>query len=156
MRRRWVVLGGIAAVALVAAVTVTAVSVTHAQDVARRLPPASASSEQVLRVYLRAATAHDCGLTEALSDGGSDPTAWCGGRTPSSWFDDHPDLLGYRHIGAVSRLSARETGRSAEECIPVDITETNMNGADPGVLTGWQFCFRHTPQGWRLTDEGYG
>ncbi|SFF56381.1 MULTISPECIES: hypothetical protein [unclassified Curtobacterium] len=157
MGRRRLVLGGVVAAVLVAAGTATVLSVTHAQTVAARLPPASASSEQVLRVYLRAAKAHDCAVTEALTDdsGGSD-TAWCGGRTPSSWFDDHPDLLGYRHIGAVSRLSAKETGRAAEECIPVDVTETNMTGAEPGVLPGWQFCFRHTPAGWRLTDEGYG
>lgn len=148
---------GVLAAVLVAAGAVTAVSMTRAHAVATRLPPASASSEQVLRVYLRAAKAHDCGVTEALTteNGGRD-TAWCGGRNPASWFDGHPDLLGYRNIGTVSRLSAKETGRSPEECIPVDVTETNMSGAEPGALPGWQFCFVHTPAGWRLTDEGYG
>ncbi|WP_144711796.1 hypothetical protein [Curtobacterium pusillum] len=134
-------------------------SVAHARSVAieERLPPSDASAEQVLRVYLRAATMHDCTVTEALTaDRGSKDLAWCGGRHPSSWFDHHPDLVSYRHIGAASHVGAGATGTVAEECIPVDITETNMTGSDPGTLPGWQFCFRHTPDGWRLTDEGYG
>lgn len=150
------VLGGVLAAAVVAASVVTIVAVTHQHPV-RGLPPASASSEQVLRVYLRAAQAHDCAVTEALTDdrGGTDQ-AWCGDRQPASWFDEHPDLLSYRNVGAMYRETAQETGSVAEECIPVDITQTGMNGAEPGELRGWEFCFRHTPAGWRLTDEGYG
>lgn len=140
---------------LAAAATITGVSIAHA-EVAGRLPPASASVSEVLHVYLRAAKAHDCEVTEALTADSSDRgMAWCGGRV-SSMFDDHPDLLSYGHIGAMYRLTPTETGGVAERCVPVDITQTNMSGAEPGKMPGWEFCFRHTPDGWRLTDQGYG
>ncbi len=69
-----------------------------------------------------------------------------------------PGLLAHRNVGAaaVERIRAEERGRGREECIPVDVTETNMTGADPGTLRGWQFCFHHTKDGWRLSDQGYG
>ena len=147
----------LAGAAVLAAVGTAAV-VQHTQT-ARRLPPAGASSEQVLRAYLRAAVAHDCAVTEALTATGAPGgphAAWCGQRQATSWFDEHPDMLAYRNIGAVERIPADERGGVAEQCIPVDVTQTNMTGDDPGTLPGWQFCFRHTGDGWRLYDEGYG
>ncbi|MDM7892317.1 hypothetical protein [Curtobacterium caseinilyticum] len=144
---------------LVAGGAAVLVDHAHSAATARRLPPASASSEQVLRVYLRAAVAHDCALTEALTAADAPTTpdaAWCGHRQPTSWWDDHPDLLAYRNVRAAERIPADERGGVAEECIPVDVTQTNMSGDDPGVLPGWEFCFRHTADGWRLYDQGYG
>jgi len=153
------VLVSAAALAVVATGVGIGVHLEHVAETARRLPPASASSEQVLRVYLRAAEAHDCAVTEALTAAhapSSPDQAWCGQRQPTSWFDEHPDLLAHRNVGAVERIPADERSGVAEECIPVDVTETNTSGADPGTLEGWQFCFRHTEDGWRLYDEGYG
>ncbi|QCR42181.1 hypothetical protein C1N91_00195 [Curtobacterium sp. SGAir0471] len=148
-----------AAVLVVGTGAAVGVHLEHAAEVARRLPPANATSEQVLRVYLHAAEAHDCAVTEALTAADASGTpgqSWCGQRQPTSWFDEHPDLLAHRNIGAVERIPADERGGVAEECIPVDVTETNMTGAEPGTLRGWQFCFHHTEDGWRLSDEGYG
>jgi hypothetical protein len=146
---------GAAIVAAILAVTI--VIVIQPRQTAIQLPPKDSSAEQVLRVYLRAAKAHNCAVTEALSDGSDQRSvAWCGGSGFLNSFSDHPDLLSYRNIGAVSRVSASEGGSVAEECIPVDVTETNMSGAEPGALPGWQFCFDHISSGWRLTDEGYG
>lgn len=148
-----------AALAVVATGAGIGVHLEHAAETARRLPPASASSEQVLRVYLRAAEAHDCAVTEALTAAhapSSPDQAWCGQRQPTSWLDEHPDLLAHRNVGSVERRPADENGGVAVQCIPVDVTQTNMNGDDPGTLAGWQFCFRHTADGWRLYDEGYG
>jgi hypothetical protein len=147
---------GAATVAVVLTVgAVVIVSQTSQAEV--RLPPKGASSEQVLRVYLRAAQAHDCAVTVALSVGSDERDgAFCGGGSFLG-LDDHPNLLSYKNIGAVSRVSASDTGEGfAEECIQVDIKETDMNGAEPGELPGWQFCFRRTSSGWRITDEGYG
>lgn len=159
-RRRWAVVAA-AVVGAVLAAGGAAVVVHHVQTAAtvRRLAPPSASSEQVLRVYLRAAVAHDCALTEALTAADAPQTpgaAWCGQRRPTAWWDDHPDMLAYRNVRAAERIPADERGGVAEECIPVDVTETNMTGDDPGVLPGWEFCFRQTADGWRLYDEGYG
>lgn len=52
------------------------VVVDHVQTAvtARRLPPASASSEEVLRRCLRAAVAHNCALTGALTAADSPET----------------------------------------------------------------------------------
>jgi hypothetical protein len=155
VRKRTKLVGAaiVAVVIVVAAVVI--VAQTSQGDV--RLPPKGASAEQVLRVYLRAAEAHDCAVTVALSVGSNErDTAFCGGR---SFLDlsDHPDLLSYNNIGGVSRVPASETGEGfAEECIPVDVKETDMSGAEPGELPGWQFCFRRTSSGWRITDGGYG
>lgn len=158
MRRKRAVATSVAVAVLVGAAVVTVVNVTHARATAVRMPPANAPSEQVLRVYLRAAEAHDCDLTEALTMSNapeSKSAAWCGGRT-SSMFDEHPDLLAYRNIGAVVREDGSVTGGVVEECYPVDVTQTNMSGADPGVLPGWEFCLHRTTSGWRMYDEGYG
>ncbi|MCU1585489.1 MAG: hypothetical protein JWM49_2045 [Microbacteriaceae bacterium] len=151
--KRKLVVGVVASAALLAiAAVVTVIQV----GTAMQLPPKDSSAEKVLRVYLRAAKAHNCAVTEALSDGSDERSvAWCGGRS-SSLFSNHPDLLAYKNIGSVSRVSASEDGGVAEECIQVDVTETNMNGAAPGALPGWQFCFDRTSSGWRLTNEGYG
>lgn len=158
-RVRPTVLVAAAALAVVGTAVGTGVHLEHAAAVARRLPPASATSEQVLRTYLRAAETHDCAVTEALTAAHapvSPDQAWCGHRQPTSWFDEHPDLLAHRNVGTVERRPADENGGVAVQCIPVDVTQTNTTGDDPGTLAGWQFCFRHTTDGWRLYDQGYG
>lgn len=149
-------IGAVIGVAALIAAGVGA-GVAHADQVSAAIPPASASPEQVVRVYLRAAKAHDCAVTEALtvSSGDARSMAWCGHRVQSI-FSNHPDLLAYRNIRDTSRVPADETGGTVEDCIPVDITETNMSGAEPGEMDGWQFCFIRTPSGWRVADEGYG
>jgi len=149
---RRIVVGGV----LLAAAATAAGTFVHLQRIAAEIPSPNASSAEVLHVYLAAAKNHDCAVTEALSVSGDERhLAWCGGRTPSL-FNTHPDLLTYKNIG--SPIAGPTLGASglAERCYPVDITEANMNGAEPGPMPGWQFCFAKTPSGWRLADEGYG
>lgn len=152
-RVRRVVAVGVVAVAA----ATTAGALVHLHRIAAMIPPADASSEEVLRVYLAAAKDHDCGVTKALtvSEGGERALAWCGGRT-QTLFTTHPDLISYTNIGAATVGPVFGSRNAAERCYPVDITETNMNGAEPGALPGWQFCLAETPNGWRLADEGYG
>ncbi|RKR75600.1 hypothetical protein [Frondihabitans australicus] len=154
---RWGRKHAVVAGALTLAVGAFAGATLHAAPASASLPSASASPQQVLRVYLKAAKAHDCATTEALTVDSPDQRsmAWCGGGT-FSLFSNHPDLLSYGHIGKDSEVSPDEAGGDGEDCIPVDITETNMSGAEPGSMPGWQFCFVKTAAGWRLGDEGYG
>jgi hypothetical protein len=135
--------------------TVGAVAVVQATQPALRLPPKSAPVQQVLRVYLRAAKAHNCRLTQALTTGQNEQDAW-GCDRAWSLYDDHPELIAYKNIGAMYHVPAAGDGSVAEECIPVDIREADMDGAPPGALPGWEFCFARTPGGWRLIDGGYG
>jgi hypothetical protein len=151
VRRKVVV--GIVVAAVVAGSTAIVVVQTENRV---QLPPKTASPEQVLRVYLRAAKAHDCTLTVALSVGSDErAAAFCGGGSFLG-LSNHPNLVSYKSIGAIDTIPASDTGRFAEQCIPVDIRETGMNGADPGEIPGWEFCFRRTSAGWRIADEGQG
>lgn len=152
-RGRRLVVAGV----LVAAAATAAGTLVHFERIAAMVPPSSASSEVVLRVYLAAAVHHDCGVTEALSVSVGDERAlaWCGGRFPSI-FSTHPELIAYKNIGAATDGPAFGAGNVPEPCYQVDVTETNMNGAEPGALPGWQFCFAKTPSGWRVADQGYG
>lgn len=152
--RRRRLIGGSAAAAIVLAAGVLGI-VDEAQATAahqaaalqRAIPPASASPEQVLDVYLRAAKAHDCILTAALMAPGTQIEPWCGGHNPANtMLGDAPEILDY----------SRDGGSVGDNCYPVDITQTGVTGAEPGDLPGWEFCFVHTPEGWRLNDEGYG
>ncbi|MCU1528790.1 MAG: hypothetical protein JWP75_2553 [Frondihabitans sp.] len=52
----------------------------------------------------------------------------------STLFSDHPDLLSYKNIGAETDGLEFGDGGPPERCFPVDITETNMSGADPGPI----------------------
>ncbi|AMM21436.1 hypothetical protein AX769_16480 [Frondihabitans sp. PAMC 28766] len=130
---------------LVAAVAATAGGIMHWRVAVAQVP----------LVYLRAAEAHDCTLTEALSATDDErQVAWCGRRF--SLLGTHPDLLSFKNI--AKPIDEPEFGQNGppSQCYPVDITETNMTGAQPGAMPGWQFCFIHTPAGWRLAQEGYG
>lgn len=142
---------------LVATASTATVAFVHSRQISARVPPSDASLEEVLRAYLRAAKDHDCAVTEALSvsEGDERALAWCGGQTESI-FNTHPDLISYKHIGVPTAGPSFGASQLAERCYPVDITETNMTGAEPGTMPGWQFCFAKTPSGWRLADQGYG
>ncbi|WIE55625.1 hypothetical protein [Curtobacterium sp. MCBD17_003] len=159
-RRLWAA----GAIGIAAAVAVSTVTVVHheraeAQEraVEALLPAPDTPVRQVLLVYLRAAKAHQCRVTAALMapDGPERDAPWCGTRRHTWWSDDDPDLVSYGNVGRTSHVSA-EHAPAAEECIPVDIVQKGMSGADPGSLPGWEFCFTHTADGWRLFDEGYG
>jgi hypothetical protein len=108
------------------------------------LPPASASPEQVGRIYLQAAKAQDCDVTAALTL----PHAW-------SWCDD-PRLLDYQSVGTAHLLAAKYAGRDQER-VPFD---KNTDGSSDGSIEGgwqpWELCFVRTSTGWRLYDQGLG
>lgn len=148
---------GIVAVAVAALIGGASVLVYEGRPaVFVSLPAASATPAQVLRVYLRAATAHDCATTEALTLHRADRgAAWCGYSSAPFW-DEHPDLVSYEHVGTAEHYAADAGGGVAEDCIPVDITVKNMSGSEDGPLPGWEFCFAKTSAGWRLADQGYG
>ncbi|KHK99423.1 hypothetical protein LK09_01810 [Microbacterium mangrovi] len=118
----------------------------QAAAVQREIPPASASPDQVLDVYLRAAKAHDCAVAAALIAPGADLDPLCGPRNPlDALLGSSGEILDYsRAEGPVG------------DCYPVDLVETGMDGAEAGNLPGWEFCFVQTPQGWRISDEGHG
>lgn len=108
------------------------------------LPPATASSQEVVRSYLDAAKSGDCATTQKLT---AAPTwAWC----------DAPKLTGYKGLGEVTKLPASQAGVNLD-CYHLTITTT----AEPkrGITAGtrpWTLCFEHTDEGYRLYQQGMG
>lgn len=108
------------------------------------LPPASASSQDVVRSYLDAAKSGDCAVTQELT--AASTWAWC----------DTPKLTGYKNLGEVTKLPASQAGVDLD-CYHLTITTT----AEPkrGITAGtrpWTLCFEHTGEGYRLYQQGMG
>jgi hypothetical protein len=107
-------------------------------------PPATASPEQVARVYLTAADTGNCALTAELTM--ANTRSWC----------DDPKLLHYRSVGSAQAVPASEAGRN-EECVPFEMyTNGSSDGSMPTGWQPWSLCFVMTRAGWRLYDQGQG
>jgi hypothetical protein len=108
------------------------------------VPAASAPVATVALTYLKAAKAHDCGLTQALTL-----------SSTSSWCED-PRMLSYS--GVSKPYPYQPTGGKVEGSC-VDFSMRTKGGNIPKSPTGtaiWSFCFAHTSQGWRLQTQGQG
>ena len=109
------------------------------------LPPASASPQQVARIYLRAAVSGNCAVTAELT----------APRATWSWCKD-PKLLAYRCTGSAVHIAASEAGRS-EECVQFEMyTHGSSDGSMPVGWQPWSLCFVSTHVGWRVLDQGQG
>jgi hypothetical protein len=149
MRRRGLAVGGVLALAALAALTAwaalaTGVIVHQEQDVA--IPPRSATPTQVVRAYVEALDAHDCDTARALGvpDWGPNTDLWC---------DD---------VRSVRLLSIDDDGHEGRRrAIGVRLDISWRLGHDDGTIEDahdaiWGYVLCRTPAGWRICNEGQG
>lgn len=137
-RRTAAVVGGVVAVAAVAAFVVPTVVRSATAPL-----PADASALRVAHTFWAAAEHRDCRAMRALSDPAD--TRWC-----VPWWDA---LQGADpHLGHHSRFSAA-VGPDGEVDVTFRVAMRGVAGAEDGY-DAWGLELRRTPLGWRVAGEG--
>jgi hypothetical protein len=113
------------------------------------VPPDSATPEQVVRAYVTALNAHDCGTARDLTV----PEEW---SYSDGWCDDVASLENFDIVGSVSPTPDRV--ESVGVTFDLDWRFLHGDGSMPEGRTAWGYELQRTSADapWRIVGQGMG